>query len=100
MTLERVSADGPTHNGPPLLNVRHFARLEAGRHDEPAVHELVRARSRDRVVSEIWEGSATLQLFEAPHEEHAALAPVADGQGLPLHASGTRSTISRPCAPL
>lgn len=81
VTLERVSADGPTHNGPPLLNVRHFARLEAGRHDEPAVHELVRARSRDRVASEIWEGSATLQLFEAPHEELAALAPVAVGKG-------------------
>ena len=58
VTLERVSEDGPTHNGPPLVNVRHFARLEAGRHDEPAVHELVRARSRDRAISEIWEGSA------------------------------------------
>jgi acetoacetate decarboxylase len=81
VTLERVSETGPTHNDPPLLNVRHFARLEAGRHDEPAVHELVRARSRDRVISEIWEGSATLSLFEAPAEELAALAPVAVGKG-------------------
>ena len=52
--LERISADGPTHNAPPLLNVRHFARLEAGRHDEPAVHELVRSRSRDRVLFNIF----------------------------------------------
>jgi acetoacetate decarboxylase len=81
VTLERVSEDGPTHNGPPLVNVRHFARLEAGRHDEPAVNELVRARSRDRAISQIWEGSATLRLFEAPHEEHAALAPVRTGKG-------------------
>ena len=81
VTLERVSESGPTHNDPPLVNVRHFPRLEAGRHDEPGVHELVRARSRDRSVSEIWEGSATLELVPAPNEEHAALAPVRMGKG-------------------
>jgi acetoacetate decarboxylase len=81
VALERVSADGPTHNGPPLVNVRHFPRLEAGRHDDPAVHELVRASSRDRAISEIWEGTATLELHEAPGEELAALAPVRMGKG-------------------
>ena len=81
VALERVSEDGPTHNAPPLLNVRHFARLEAGRHDDPAVHELVRARSRDRSVSEVWEGTAALELFGAPHEEHAVLAPIRMGKG-------------------
>jgi acetoacetate decarboxylase len=81
VALERASVDGPTHNGPPLVNVRHFPRLEAGRHDEPAVHELVRARSRDRAVSEIWEGEAFLELHEAPGEELAALAPVRMGKG-------------------
>jgi acetoacetate decarboxylase len=81
VTLERRSEAGPTHNAPPLVNVRHFARLEAGRHDEPAVHELVRARSRDRVASEVWEGSATLALHPAPREELAALGPVRVGKG-------------------
>jgi acetoacetate decarboxylase len=81
VTLESVSKDGPTHNDPPIVNVRHFAQLAAGRHGSPAVHELVRARSRDRAISEIWEGSATLELFGAPHEEHAALAPVRMGKG-------------------
>jgi acetoacetate decarboxylase len=81
VTLERLSAEGPTHNGPPLVNVRHFARLEAGRHDEPAVHQLVRARSRDRASSDVWEGTATLDLYEAPGEELAALAPVRVGNG-------------------
>ena len=81
VTLERRSDDGPSHNGPPLLNVRHFARLETGRHDEPAVHELVRAKSRDRSISEIWEGAARLELFGAAHEEHTALAPVRMGRG-------------------
>ncbi len=81
VTLERISTAGPTHNDPSLVNVRHFPRLAAGRHDEPAVHELVRARSRDRAISEVWEGGASLSLFGAPHEEHAALAPVRVGKG-------------------
>jgi acetoacetate decarboxylase len=76
VTLEHPSEEGSVHNAPPLVNVRHFPRLAAGRHDEPAVHELVRATSRDRVVSEVWEGSGTLELFGAGHEEHTALAPV------------------------
>jgi acetoacetate decarboxylase len=81
LTLERESAEGPTHNDPPLVNVRHFPRLGAGEHGEPAVHELVRARSRDRSSSTIWEGSAELELYPAPHEELAALAPVRMGKG-------------------
>src|SRR5205807_8736856 len=79
--LERESPQGPTHNDPPLINVRHFPRLAAGRHDDPAVHELVRARSRDREISAIWEGAAELELFPAPNEEHDALAPVRLGRG-------------------
>ena len=81
VTLEPISESGPTHNDPRLVNVRHFPRLAAGRHDAPAVHELVGALSRDRAISEIWEGPATLELFDAPGEEHAALAPVRVGRG-------------------
>ena len=47
----------------------------------PAVHELVRSRSRDRSVSEIWEGAASLELRDAPGEEHMLLAPVGVGRG-------------------
>ena len=81
VTLDRISETGPTHNDPPIVNVRHFPRLAAGQHDAPAVHELVRAVSRDRAVSEVWEGSATLELFGAAHEEVDALAPVRIGRG-------------------
>jgi acetoacetate decarboxylase len=69
------------HTAPPIVNVRHFARLAAGHHDDPAVHELVRARSRDRAISEIWEGAAELELFEAPGEEHTLLGPVEVARG-------------------
>ncbi|HEY0390023.1 MAG TPA: acetoacetate decarboxylase family protein [Gaiellales bacterium] len=81
VTPERVSQSGPTHNDPPLLNRRHFPRLAAGRWNDPAVDELVRARSSDRSASEIRVGPATLRLHPAPGEEHDALAPVRVGEG-------------------
>jgi hypothetical protein len=81
ITLERKSETGSVHTDPPLVNVRYFPRLAAGRHDDPAVHELVRARSRDRAVSDVWEGAAELELFAAPGEEHTLLTPVSVGRG-------------------
>ena len=84
ITLEHVSESGPTHNDPPLVNMRHFPRLAAGRHDDPAVHELVGSRSHTRSASEVWEGSATLSFFPAPNEEHTALAPTRVGRGYRL----------------
>src|SRR5262245_15002106 len=66
VTIEREATGGPTHNDPPLVNRRHFPRLAAGQHGTPAVDELVRAKSRDRSISTIWEGSAQLQLQGAP----------------------------------
>ena len=81
VTLEAPSEAGSLHTAPPIVNVRHFPRLSAGHHDDPQVHELVRSRSRDRSVSEIWEGAAELELLAAPGEEHALLAPVRIARG-------------------
>ncbi|MEA2281979.1 MAG: hypothetical protein QOK21_2586 [Solirubrobacteraceae bacterium] len=81
VTLERPSQTGSLHTDPPIVNVRHFPRLAAGRHEDPQVHELVRSRSRDRSVSEVWEGDAELELFAAPGEEHTLLQPVSVGRG-------------------
>jgi acetoacetate decarboxylase len=75
VTLDQLSESGSLHTDPPIVNVRYFPRLAAGRHDDPQVNELVRSRSRDRAVSEIWEGEAALGLFDAPGEEHTMLAP-------------------------
>ena len=72
---------GPFHNAPPIVNVRHFPRLDGGQHDDPAVHELVRAVSRDRAARRSGRAAATLELFGAPHEELDALAPVRIGRG-------------------
>jgi acetoacetate decarboxylase len=81
ITLDQPSEEGSIHTAPPIVNVRHFPRLAAGRHDDPQVHELVQSVSRDRAVSEIWEGEAELELRPAPHEEHTLLAPLRVGRG-------------------
>ena len=81
VTLEGVADSGPQHNDAPLHNVRHFPRLSSGEWDNPAVHELVGARSSNRAISTIWEGSATLAFHAAPNEEHTALAPLRVGRG-------------------
>lgn len=81
VTLEAPSETGSLHTDPPIVNVRHFPRLAAGRHDDPQVHELVRSRSRDRSASPVWEGAAELELFDAPGEEHTLLRPVSVGRG-------------------
>ena len=94
VTLERVSESGPTHNDPPIVNVRHFARLEAGRHDDPAVHELARSRSRDRVVSPVWEGTATLELSAPRTRSTTPSRPCGSARGSGSR-SATRSTTRR-----
>ena len=69
-------------NAPFMLSTWKIApALAAGHHDDPQIHELVRSRSRDRSVSEIWKGEAELELFDAPGEEHALLRPVKVGRG-------------------
>jgi len=64
------------------LNVAADPGLEpGGRHDDPQVHELVRAVSRDRAGSKVMAGPATLTLHAAPFEEHDVLAPVKIDRG-------------------
>jgi len=81
LTVEGPSEEGPRHNAPPIVNVRHFPRLARGRHDDPQVHELVKLLSRDRASSTAVEGEATLELYPAEGEEHHILAPVKVGRG-------------------
>ncbi|RPI20925.1 MAG: acetoacetate decarboxylase [Acidobacteria bacterium] len=63
----------PTFAGAVLM--RYFPELVAARHDHPAVHELVRLKSRDVRISPIWKGDATLRIFDNPYLELPALRP-------------------------
>ena len=57
VTLERVSEDGPTHNAPPIVNVRHFAapRRRAATTSRPCTSSCARAAATGP-SREIWEG--------------------------------------------
>ena len=84
MTLEASQRRGADHNDPPIHNVRHFAQLAAGSQAEPAVHELVRAVSRDRSVTESGRDRRPWSCSARPSEEHDRLAPVRVGKGFRL----------------
>jgi acetoacetate decarboxylase len=72
LTLEHLSETGPIVNDPPMHNSRHFPAASGLR---PDVFELVRAGGRDRDATEIWEGAATLRLFDDTLEDLQAIAP-------------------------
>jgi len=81
VTLERT-AEAPSQNFTvPVVNIRYFPRVDAGRHDDPAVHELVRLKSSNQSLSTVWEGGAELELYDTPDEELGALAPQRVGRG-------------------
>jgi acetoacetate decarboxylase len=81
VTLQRITEERPSPTFASGVNIRYFPELAAGRHDQPAVHELVRLRSRDVQFSTMWTGEADLQVFEHPHLEIGDLAPVNVGAG-------------------
>ena len=81
VTLREQVSQLPTPNFARAVNVRHFPELVAGRHDCPAVQELVQLKSRDVQISPIWKGEASLQFFDHPYLELPSLRPVKVGAG-------------------
>lgn len=75
VTLREPASQLPTPNFSRAMLTRHFPELAAGRHDKPAVYELVQLKSRDVQVSPIWKGDATLEILDHPHLELSALRP-------------------------
>ncbi|MFC4149907.1 acetoacetate decarboxylase family protein [Micromonospora mangrovi] len=66
----------------PTVNRRYFPQLAAGRHDVPAVDELVLAAFDDLHLVDAWAGEGHLEFLPVPHEELGALAPVRTGLGV------------------
>ncbi|MEV5177562.1 acetoacetate decarboxylase family protein [Streptomyces flaveolus] len=65
----------------PIVNLRHFPRLMAGRYDDPAVHELTMSVLDNPRVAECWTGSGELSFLQVPGEELADLAVQRTGAG-------------------
>jgi acetoacetate decarboxylase len=81
VTLRRTTDRRPSPTFANGVNVRYFPELAAGKHDQPAVHELVQLKSRDVQFSTIWTGDASLSVFDHPHIEIGDLTPVSVGAG-------------------
>jgi acetoacetate decarboxylase len=78
LTLTGLSETGPTVNTPPLVNTRFVPPWDP---EGDSLEEHVYAGGRDREISPIWEGEATLRFFDSPTDELAALAPLEVGPG-------------------
>ena len=81
LTLEEETEEAPNRMLARMINMRVFPNLQAGRHDQPAVHELVRQKARDVARSTVWRGKATLNIFDSPWHELSTLKPVKIGHG-------------------
>lgn len=77
VTLRELSDNLPSPSFARAVNTRYFPELVAGKHDLPAVHELVQLKSRDVQISPIWKGDATMSVFEHPYLELPDLRPTA-----------------------
>ena len=75
VTLRELAETLPSPNFARAVNTRYFPELVAGKHDLPAVHELVQLKSRDVQISPIWKGEASMQMFEHPYLELPDLRP-------------------------
>jgi acetoacetate decarboxylase len=76
VTLRELSEELPSPAFARAVNTRHFPELQAGKHQQPAVYELVRLKSRDVRLSPIWKGDATLEVFDHPYLELPELRPL------------------------
>jgi acetoacetate decarboxylase len=71
---ETAQMPAPTFAGAAL--VRYFPELEKAKQGTPAVHELVRLKSRDVTISRVLKGPSVLTIFDHPYTELSDLKPV------------------------
>jgi acetoacetate decarboxylase len=95
VTLRHVTDERPSPTFARGVNLRYFPELAAGKHDVPAVHELVQLQSRDVQFSTIWTGDAALRIFDHPHLEIGDFAPVTVGRGFRFSFAFTVDDIVR-----
>jgi acetoacetate decarboxylase len=77
VTLREKTTKMPSPGFAKAVNTRYFPELAAGKHDQPAVHELVQLKSRDIQISPVWQGDAEMRFFDHPYLELPSLRPAA-----------------------
>ena len=82
VTLKEPVKDHSALQQRPVVNLLHFPCLAAGRHDKPAIHELVENVPHDVKVEQAWIGEGALTLPVCKDEELSDLAPRRCGKGL------------------
>jgi hypothetical protein len=75
VTLREPVKDVAAFKERPVVNLLHFPRLATGRHDKPAIHELVENVPHDIKVEQAWAGEGILTLPACKGEELSDLAP-------------------------
>ena len=75
VSLRELTEALPSPGFARAVNTRYFPELAAGKHDLPAVHELVQLKSRDIRISPIWKGEAAMHIFDHPYLELPDLRP-------------------------
>lgn len=82
MRLSRRADDtAVTFGSRPIVALRHFPSMFEGRHDRPAVFELVRLQAENVQTGPVWEGGASLSVFDTPIEPLSTLRPARVGRG-------------------
>ena len=82
VTLKEPVKDPSLLKQRPVVCLLHTPRLAAGKHDKPAVHELVENVPHDVKIEQAWIGEGSLRLPECRGEEVSDLAPVRSGKGV------------------
>ncbi|MDB5977684.1 MAG: acetoacetate decarboxylase [Nevskia sp.] len=81
ITLRQAEPDVTKIFSRPVVNLRWFPRLEAGKHEKPTVEELVLSVTDDLQIVEMWTGEGDICLPRNPGEEMQMLTPVRTGMG-------------------
>ena len=81
VTLRSRTDHAPNRMMARLINRRHFPDLEKANHARPLIDQLVRQKTRDIRISDIWTGEASLSIFDSPAHELGRLKPTGVGAG-------------------
>src|SRR6201991_50055 len=82
VTLKQAVTDASLLKQKPVVNLLHVPRLAAGKHDKPAIHELVENLPHDVKIEQAWIGDSSLAFPVSRSEEISDLGPVRLGKGV------------------